>query len=63
MKTNRSLREVSIESARESVRIFNMTMAPNLPIRFRLVIVHGPTTGFVVCELGFALSEGLSVIR
>ncbi len=39
------------------------TLAPDCPLRYRPVMIHGPTDGFMVVELGWAEQECHSVIR
>ena len=39
------------------------TLAANCPLRFRPAMIHGPSDGYMVVELGWAQAEGHSVIR
>lgn len=53
----------SLESARAFVATLLSVQASNLPLRFRPVIIDAETTGYHVCELGFATSNGFQIVR
>jgi hypothetical protein len=38
------------------------TLAANCPLRYRPAMIHGPSDGYMVVELGWALGEGHSII-
>ena len=39
------------------------TLAANCPLCYRPVMIHGPSDGYRVVELGWAEQEGHSIIR
>jgi hypothetical protein len=62
MTTSYSLTE---RTAAEALKIWAMRIkvqAPKSPLRFRPVIVVGPTEGYIVIELGYAEANELPTI-
>ena len=55
--------EKTLDQARKFAAMFNSRRAIGSPLRFIKVVVQGPTTGYCVCDLGFATSNGLTIIR
>ena len=63
MQTRFSLNEMSLEAARAKRDSFTRTMAPGSPLRFRPVVVIGPTEKYLVIELGIAERERMEIVK
>jgi hypothetical protein len=53
----------SLESAKEFAKYNNSRKPFNCPPREIAVVVNAPTNGYMVCELGFAVSNGFEIVR
>lgn len=65
MKTNWfiSSEKETLPEARDLCCRLTAHLVDGVPLRFRYAIVAGPTDGFCVCHLGFALANELTLIR
>lgn len=63
MKSRFSMNEMSLEAARTKRDSFTRTMAAGSPLRFRPVVVVGPTEKYLVIELGIAEREGMEIVK
>lgn len=55
--------EKTIDQARKLAANLNARRVTGAPLRFIKVVVHGPTTGYCVCDLGVATANGLTLVR
>ena len=53
----------SFESAKDFAKSTNSRRPSNCPLREIAVVINAPTNGYLVCELGFAVSNGFEVVR
>lgn len=63
MTSSYSLKERSLEEARELVLLRLSNQHSRTPLRFRPCIVVGPNEGYIVLELGYAQQEEFTIIR
>lgn len=54
---------MNLEAARAFAASRDSHAVSNLPLRFRSVIIAAETEGFRVCDLGFAVTEQMEIIR
>jgi hypothetical protein len=53
----------SLEYAKNFAESSNRRRPFNGPLREIVVVINAPTNGYLVCELGFAVSNGFKVVR
>ena len=56
-------REKPLEEARQIRDGFLSTRVPKSPLRFSPCLIHGPTDGYLVVELGFALANDFEPVN
>jgi len=55
--------EHTLQYCQELVASHEGHITSKTPLRCRWVVIHGPSNGYLVCELGFALRNDFSPIR